>query len=86
MDLTCDDISPGAPNRTVLDADTGRSLPYVRAFVRALMSNLSALPCFLGFFWMLWEPRKRTLARHGRRQPGRADHLLPTRRVRRPAR
>jgi uncharacterized RDD family membrane protein YckC len=44
----------------VLDAETGRSLPYARAFVRALMSNLSALPCFLGFFWMLWEPRKRT--------------------------
>jgi uncharacterized RDD family membrane protein YckC len=44
----------------VLDADTGRSLPYARAFPRALMSNLSALPCFLGFFWMLWEPRKRT--------------------------
>jgi uncharacterized RDD family membrane protein YckC len=44
----------------VLDADTGASLPYVRAFVRALMSNISALPCFLGFFWMLWEPRKRT--------------------------
>jgi uncharacterized RDD family membrane protein YckC len=44
----------------VLDADTGRSLPYARAFVRALMSNLSALPCFLGFLWMLWEPRKRT--------------------------
>jgi uncharacterized RDD family membrane protein YckC len=44
----------------VLDADTGRSLPYARAFVRALMSSLSALPCFLGFFWMLWDPRKRT--------------------------
>jgi uncharacterized RDD family membrane protein YckC len=44
----------------VLDGGTGRSLPYARAFVRALMSNLSALPCFLGFFWMLWEPRKRT--------------------------
>jgi uncharacterized RDD family membrane protein YckC len=44
----------------VLDATTGRSLPYVRAFVRALMSNLSAIPFFLGFFWMLWEPRKRT--------------------------
>jgi uncharacterized RDD family membrane protein YckC len=44
----------------VLDADTGRSLPYARAFVWALMSHLSALPCFLGFFWMLWEPRKRT--------------------------
>ena len=24
------------------------------------MSNLSALPCFLGFFWMLWDQRKRT--------------------------
>jgi uncharacterized RDD family membrane protein YckC len=34
----------------VLDADTGRSLPYARAFARALMSSLSALPCFLGFF------------------------------------
>jgi uncharacterized RDD family membrane protein YckC len=44
----------------VLDAATGRSLPYARAFARALVSNLSALPCFLGFFWMLWEPRKRT--------------------------
>jgi uncharacterized RDD family membrane protein YckC len=44
----------------VLDAGTGRSLPYARAFVRALMSSLSAIPCFLGFFWMLWEPRKRT--------------------------
>ena len=33
----------------VLDADTGRTLPHARAFVRALMSNLSALPCFLGF-------------------------------------
>jgi uncharacterized RDD family membrane protein YckC len=44
----------------VLDAGTGRSLPYARAFVRALMSNLSALPFFLGFFWMLWEPRRRT--------------------------
>ena len=37
MDLTCDDIRPSAPNRTVLDADTGGSLPYARA-VQALMS------------------------------------------------
>jgi uncharacterized RDD family membrane protein YckC len=44
----------------VLDTSTGRSLPHVRAFARALMSNLSAIPLFLGFFWMLWEPRKRT--------------------------
>jgi uncharacterized RDD family membrane protein YckC len=44
----------------VLDAHSGGPLPYVRAFARALMSNISALPCFLGFFWMLWDPRKRT--------------------------
>jgi uncharacterized RDD family membrane protein YckC len=44
----------------VLDATTGRPLPYVRAFVRALVGNLSALALFLGYLWMLWEPRKRT--------------------------
>jgi uncharacterized RDD family membrane protein YckC len=44
----------------VLDADTGAPLPYVRAFVRVLVSNLSALPCFLGYFWMLWDRRKQT--------------------------
>jgi uncharacterized RDD family membrane protein YckC len=44
----------------VLDAVTGRSLPYVRAFVRALVSSLSALALFLGYLWMLWEPRRRT--------------------------
>jgi uncharacterized RDD family membrane protein YckC len=44
----------------VLDATTGRPLPFVRAFVRALVSNLSALALFLGYLWMLWEPRKRT--------------------------
>jgi uncharacterized RDD family membrane protein YckC len=44
----------------VLDADTGASLSYIRAFARALMSNVSALPCFLGFFWMLWDRRKQT--------------------------
>jgi uncharacterized RDD family membrane protein YckC len=44
----------------VLDAGTGRALPYVRAFTRALMSSLSAIPLFLGYLWMLWEPRRRT--------------------------
>jgi uncharacterized RDD family membrane protein YckC len=44
----------------VLDASTGRPLTYVRAFVRALRSGLSAIPFFLGYLWTLWEPRKRT--------------------------
>ena len=35
-------------------------LPRHRHGRRALVSNLSALPIFLGYFWMLWEPRKRT--------------------------
>jgi uncharacterized RDD family membrane protein YckC len=44
----------------VLDAHSGGPLPWVRAFARALMSSLSALPCFLGYFWALWDPRRRT--------------------------
>jgi uncharacterized RDD family membrane protein YckC len=44
----------------VLDAGNGRPLPYVRAFARSLMSNVSALPCFLGFFWALWDRRQQT--------------------------
>jgi uncharacterized RDD family membrane protein YckC len=44
----------------VLDAGTGQALPSVRAFTRALVSDLSAIPLFFGYFWMLWEPRRRT--------------------------
>jgi uncharacterized RDD family membrane protein YckC len=44
----------------VLDVAGGRPLPYVRAFTRALMSNVSALPCFLGYFWALWDRRQQT--------------------------
>jgi uncharacterized RDD family membrane protein YckC len=44
----------------VLDADSGVSLPFLRAFVRALMSYVSAIPLFLGYFWMLWDGRKQT--------------------------
>lgn len=41
---------PGRPrNRGFVLVD----LVYVGAFTRALMSNLSALPLFLGYFWML---------------------------------
>jgi uncharacterized RDD family membrane protein YckC len=44
----------------VLDADSGGSLPYVRAFVRALMSYVSAIPLLLGYLWMLWDGRRQT--------------------------
>lgn len=44
----------------VLDANSGRPLPYVRAFARALMSYVSLIPLLLGYFWMLWDRRKQT--------------------------
>ena len=68
----------------VLDADTGRSLPYARAFARALMSSLSALPCLL---WVLLDvvgTPQGDLARHRRRQPGSQGQRLPARRVQPP--
>jgi uncharacterized RDD family membrane protein YckC len=39
---------------------TGRPIGYARAFVRWLGSILSAIPLFLGYFWMLWDPEKQT--------------------------
>jgi uncharacterized RDD family membrane protein YckC len=44
----------------VLDADTGGSIPYSRAFIRALMSYVSAIVVALGYLWMLWDDRKQT--------------------------
>jgi uncharacterized RDD family membrane protein YckC len=44
----------------VVDADSGEPLSYVRAFARALMSYISAIPLLLGYFWMLWDRRKQT--------------------------
>jgi len=39
---------------------TGRPIGYGRAFIRWLGSILSAIPLFLGYFWMLWDPEKQT--------------------------
>ena len=39
---------------------TGRPIGYARAFVRWLGSILSAIPLFLGYFWMLWDSEKQT--------------------------
>jgi uncharacterized RDD family membrane protein YckC len=44
----------------IADADTGGSIPYSRALIRALMSIVSAIPLGLGYFWMLWQPQKQT--------------------------
>lgn len=43
-----------------IDAITGGRVDYGRAFVRYLVALLSALPFFLGYFWMLWDREKQT--------------------------
>lgn len=44
----------------VLGADDGDPIGYGRAALRYLGSILSAIPCFLGYFWMLWDDNKQT--------------------------
>lgn len=44
----------------VVDADTGIPIPVSRSLIRALMSIVSAIPCGLGYLWMLWDPRNQT--------------------------
>ena len=39
---------------------TGRSIGYGRAFLRWLVSIVSALVIFLGYLWMLWDGNRQT--------------------------
>jgi len=47
-------------NIRAVDAVTGGRVDYGRAFVRYLVGIVSQLPCYLGYFWMLWDPEKQT--------------------------
>ena len=38
----------------------GRPIGYPRAFIRWLVSIVSFIVLFLGYFWMLWDPKKQT--------------------------
>ena len=44
----------------VIDFNGGGSIGYGRAAVRYVASILSAIPLFLGYFWMLWDGEKQT--------------------------
>ena len=44
----------------VIDFDSGSSLGYGRAALRWIGRLASALPCLLGYFWMLWDKQKQT--------------------------
>ena len=47
-------------NIRIVDADNGGPIGYGRAFVRWIGKIISAIPCALGYFWMLWDPNKQT--------------------------
>jgi uncharacterized RDD family membrane protein YckC len=42
----------------VIDFNTGGPIGYGRAFIRWLVSYISAIVIFLGYFWMLWDKEK----------------------------
>ena len=47
-------------NIRVVDAQTAGRVDYGRCVVRYLVAFLSALALGLGYFWMLWDPRRQT--------------------------
>jgi len=44
----------------VVDFNTGGPIGYGRGVVRYLARILSAIVCFLGYLWMLWDKEKQT--------------------------
>jgi uncharacterized RDD family membrane protein YckC len=44
----------------VVDNYSGTPIGVGRAIGRYFAKILSAIPCFLGYFWMLWDPNKQT--------------------------
>jgi uncharacterized RDD family membrane protein YckC len=42
----------------VIDFNTGGPIGYGRAFIRWLVSILSAIVIFIGYLWMLWDKEK----------------------------
>ncbi len=53
-------VGKRAMNIRIVDADSGGPIGYGRAVIRYFSRILSAIPCFLGFFWMLWDDNKQT--------------------------
>ena len=47
-------------NIRVVDANSGGAIDPGRALIRYVARIASALPCGLGYFWMLWDQNKET--------------------------
>lgn len=43
-----------------IDAVTYGRVDYGKAFVRYLVAIVAQIPCYLGYFWMLWDPERQT--------------------------
>jgi uncharacterized RDD family membrane protein YckC len=43
-----------------IDARTQGRVDYGSAFIRYLVGIVSQLPCYLGYFWMLWDRERQT--------------------------
>jgi uncharacterized RDD family membrane protein YckC len=44
----------------VIDFNTGGPIGFGRAVIRYVARILSAIPCLLGYFWMLWDKERQT--------------------------
>jgi uncharacterized RDD family membrane protein YckC len=44
----------------VIDFNTGGPIGFGRAVIRWVARLVSSLPCYLGYFWMLWDKEKQT--------------------------
>ena len=44
----------------VIDFNTGGPIGFGRAVIRYFGRMVSAIPCLLGYFWMLWDKEKQT--------------------------
>ena len=44
----------------IVDMNTGQPIGMPRAILRILVANFSLLVFGLGYFWMLWDPKKQT--------------------------
>lgn len=53
-------IGQKATSIRIIDSNTGAGISGGKALGRRLVSIISALPCYLGFFWMLWDKDKQT--------------------------
>jgi len=42
----------------VVDFNTGGPIGYAHGFLRYLGKIVSSIPCYLGYFWMLWDREK----------------------------